>query len=192
MLVYRILGLPPSFSSITRDTFPATHLSSFASPWTLDFVLATLNDIANVAAHLHQRGIMHGDLYAHNILVRDEIDPSSTDIQRHYHAILTDFGAASLTKHLCISSEGPDPVEENQEKVRIAFEQIELRAFAHLVDDLLSHITAIDDRQLEIVDELRELQRDILEQQGNGNKDFVSFAKAAVIIQGCLSKNSEA
>jgi serine/threonine protein kinase len=35
-------------------------------------------------AHLHQRGIMHGDLYAHNTLVHASLPP-----------LLSDFGAAS-------------------------------------------------------------------------------------------------
>jgi serine/threonine protein kinase len=36
-------------------------------------------------AHLHAQGLMHGDFYAHNILVDDDA-----------HALLGDFGAASF------------------------------------------------------------------------------------------------
>ena len=43
-------------------------------------------DIGSAAAHLHGRGLLHGDLYAHNIL-RDGVTGA---------AVLSDFGAASF------------------------------------------------------------------------------------------------
>lgn len=108
---FRSLGLPPSFASCTRDTFPAeTRLSP-------RFVLQVLRDISQAVEHLHQRGLTHGDLYAHNILS----DPEG-------HSILGDFGAASFF-------DGAD--------VRRC--QIEVRAFGCLIEDLLS-LVAIQDR----------------------------------------------
>jgi serine/threonine protein kinase len=63
--------------------------------------------IASVAAHLHARGIMHGDLYAHNILH----DGAGG-------ALLGDFGAASLY--------------DVNDRVRAArFERLEVRAFGY-------------------------------------------------------------
>ena len=57
------LGLPPSFDTCTRDVFlPGTAFS-------IRQVVAIALAIASAAAHLHKRGIMHGDLYAHNTLV---------------------------------------------------------------------------------------------------------------------------
>jgi serine/threonine protein kinase len=50
-----------------------------------DLALGIACDVADALAHLHQRGVMHGDLYAHNIL----IDPV------HGQAQLGDFGAAT-------------------------------------------------------------------------------------------------
>jgi serine/threonine protein kinase len=50
-----------------------------------DLALGIACDVADALAHLHQRGVMHGDLYAHNIL----IDPV------HGQARLGDFGAAT-------------------------------------------------------------------------------------------------
>jgi serine/threonine protein kinase len=47
--------------------------------------LQIARDVTDALAHLHQRGVMHGDLYAHNIL----IDPV------HGQARLGDFGAAT-------------------------------------------------------------------------------------------------
>lgn len=102
--VYRNLGLPPDFETCTRDTFPE------GSTLSLETVLAITKAIASASAHLHERGVMHGDLYAHNILINDDD-----------HCYLGDFGAASFY--------------EVQEK---AFERIEVRAFGCLIEDMLS------------------------------------------------------
>jgi hypothetical protein len=73
-----ILAGPPSFDSCTRDVYaPTTKLR--------------LNQAAHIAKgvwkamqHLHANGILHGDLYAHNILWSDE------------QVVLSDLGGASL------------------------------------------------------------------------------------------------
>lgn len=75
---YRNLGLPPNFSSCSRDTFlPGTTFR-------LKQVIAILKAIGSVALGLHANGLLHGDLYAHNTLVNDA-----------NHAIFGDFGAAT-------------------------------------------------------------------------------------------------
>lgn len=152
--MYRVLGLPPSFDSITRDTFPAAHLAAFAAPWTLSFVLSTLEHVADAAAHVHSRGVMHGDLYAHNVLVRDA--PGAAN-----DAILTDFGAATLIGHAIVDD---DAGEAPQEPPAAAlFEAIELRAFAHLVDDLLAHVArGSGDGEQRCIDALRGLHAQLL------------------------------
>lgn len=108
---YTQLGLPPTLDSITRDSFTpgqqrdATHLKN------------VLADVARAGAHLHSRGIMHGDLYAHNILTNAD-----------GHSILGDFGAASLY----------DPSADTTREL------IDVRAFGYLVDDLLRHHSSDD------------------------------------------------
>ncbi|PVE41769.1 leucine-rich repeat-containing protein kinase family protein [Limnohabitans planktonicus] len=73
------LAGPPSLQSCTRDVYPpGFQLSS-------SLALGIAHDVAHALAHLHQRGVMHGDLYAHNILM----DPV------HGQARLGDFGAAT-------------------------------------------------------------------------------------------------
>ena len=62
--------------------------------------------------HLHERGIAHGDLYAHNIL----IDKSG-------HALLGDFGAATIYSKESVQAE--------------MLERMEVFAFGHLIEDLL-------------------------------------------------------
>lgn len=101
------LGAPPSLESCTRDVFPASaRLSPFAAA-------RIARGIASAVEHLHRRNIVHGDLYAHNILV----DGSGK-------ALLGDFGAASFLGDL-------SPSETD------GFQRIETRAFGCLLDDLL-------------------------------------------------------
>jgi hypothetical protein len=103
------LAGPPSLASCTRDIYPADTLFS------LKVVLAIAQGIASAAAHLHQLGILHGDLYAHNILWRAQGD-----------CLLGDFGAASFI------------ADEAQAG---ALQRIEVRAFACLLEELLERCT---------------------------------------------------
>ncbi|MGG6237010.1 leucine-rich repeat-containing protein kinase family protein [Nodosilinea sp. AN01ver1] len=103
---YQVLGGPPSLESCTRDIYPA-H-TEFA----LAVVLAIARGVAAAAAHLHSRGILHGDLYAHNTLVNPAGD-----------ARLSDFGAASFY----------DPADR---AIAPALERLEVRAFGCLLEDL--------------------------------------------------------
>jgi hypothetical protein len=73
------LAGPPSLDSCTRDVYPPDFQLSAA------LALSIASDVAGAVTHLHQRGVMHGDLYAHKIL----IDPV------HGQARLGDFGAAT-------------------------------------------------------------------------------------------------
>ncbi|KAA8575174.1 hypothetical protein MFRU_002g02530 [Monilinia fructicola] len=103
---YTNLGLPPTLDSCTRDAFhPETAFS-------IDKCRAILISIASASMHLHERGITHGDLYAHNIL----IDNSG-------HALLGDFGAATIYQ------KGHEHSE--------AIEKMEVFAFGHLIEDML-------------------------------------------------------
>jgi hypothetical protein len=75
---YQVLAEPPSLSSCSRDCYQAQQTFS------LQQLLSIAHGAASAASHLHQRGILHGDLYGHNLLVNPE-----------GHALLGDFGAAS-------------------------------------------------------------------------------------------------
>lgn len=101
------LAGPPSLDSCTRDVYdPALTLTGAA-------VVGLALKIAAVAAHLHRRGILHGDLYAHNILHNGQGD-----------ALLGDFGAASFYP--------PDSAQGR------ALERLEVRAYGCLLDELLA------------------------------------------------------
>ena len=106
------LAGPPSFESCTRDIYPADKR------FDLGAVLRIALGIASAAEHLHAQGIMHGDLYAHNILHCDE-----------GNALLGDFGAASFF--------APD-----ERRTAEALQRIEVRAFGCLLEELLQRCNA--------------------------------------------------
>ncbi|MBD2257003.1 leucine-rich repeat-containing protein kinase family protein [Pseudanabaena sp. FACHB-2040] len=126
---YQNLGNPPSLDSCTRDTYePGTSFSLAAA-------LRIAGGIAAAAAHLHARGIMHGDLYPHNTLVNEAGD-----------SLLGDFGAASFY-------DLNDPVRG------AALERLEVRAFGCMLEDLLDRCQLTDmAAQAEAFDGLRQLQ----------------------------------
>ena len=127
---YDNLGGPPSLETCTRDTYKEDTV------FTLPVILKIAQGIAAVVAHLHSRGIMHGDLYAHNILVNSQGE-----------AILGDFGAASFY----------DPGDQAIAK---ALESFEVRAYGCLLEDLLErHISDHEEHEIKIFQCLRQLQQ---------------------------------
>ena len=107
---YANLAGPPSLDSCTRDVYaPGLQIPTTA-------VLRIARDMAAAVAHLHQRGVMHGDLYAHNILW------NPADGQ----ALLSDFGGATL-----LPLDQPD--------LSRSMLALEVRAFGCLLDELVAH-----------------------------------------------------
>jgi hypothetical protein len=103
---YRSLAGPPSLASCTRDVYaPELRLAARDA-------CAIARGARDALAHLHAQGLMHGDFYAHNLLVDDEA-----------HALLGDFGAASF-----LPESDPARVE--------ALERIDRRALGVLIDEL--------------------------------------------------------
>ncbi|MCB8880826.1 protein kinase [Acidisoma cellulosilytica] len=77
---WRPLAGPPSFETCSRDVYdPALRLDRAAG-------LRLALGVAEATSHLHARGLIHGDLYAHNILWDGE----------RGEAVLSDFGAAAF------------------------------------------------------------------------------------------------
>ena len=112
---YQPLAGPPSFASCTRDCYAEDRQFS------TEEALRIASNVASVTAHLHERGILHGDLYAHNLLV----DPQG-------HTLLSDFGAASFF----------DPATG----LGNALKRIEVRAFGCLLEELLQRSDKTDAR----------------------------------------------
>ncbi|MDD2842279.1 MAG: protein kinase, partial [Tolumonas sp.] len=101
------LAGPPSLDSCTRDIYPAD--TCFELPVVLRIALG----IVAVAQHLHQRGIMHGDLYGHNILHCGE-----------GQTLLGDFGAASF-------------YATGDRTLADALQKLEVRAFGCILEELI-------------------------------------------------------
>lgn len=101
------LAGPPSMDSCTRDVYAHDKGFSVAA------LLRLARGIVSAAQHLHRRGILHGDLYAHNILHTDEGE-----------VLLGDFGAASL-----FDKQGPQAE---------ALQRLEVRAFGLLLAELIA------------------------------------------------------
>jgi hypothetical protein len=120
------LAGPPSLASCTRDIYPAE------TRFTVKIAIKILLGIASVTEHLHSQGILHGDLYAHNILWNEEGD-----------SLLCDFGAASF-------------IPQNDSNLGNALQRIEVRAFACLLEEVLARTQAITEEN-HVIDALREL-----------------------------------
>ncbi len=141
---FAVLGQPPSFETCTRDTFTLGQ----------SLTLAQLNKLAQqvvqVMAHLHQKQICHGDLYAHNMLVNEE--------QQLY---LGDFGAATALNAL--------PLKQQQ-----LFCALEVRAFAYWLLDMQSLLSP--EEQLVFNDKYQALVQSCLQSGVKLRPDFIQLA----------------
>jgi serine/threonine protein kinase len=75
-----------------------------------------------VLDHLHSKGIMHGDFYAHNLMIDDKAN-----------ALLGDFGAATLYNTSLSTAE--------------LHQKLDVRAFGCLLDDLIIRTPLIKNSQ---------------------------------------------
>ncbi len=138
---YKNLGGPPSFETCTRDVFQKNTFFS------IETILKISLDIASAAAHLHERSIMHGDLYAHNILVDENA-----------HALFGDFGAATIYKGIA-------------PEIASALEKLEVSAFGCLLEDLLMHVLP-DEKDATVITSLFELQKTCVQTNVLQRPDF--------------------
>jgi hypothetical protein len=102
------LANPPDFTTFTRDVYPQMKNLS------VSYVINVLRDVSTAMRHCHKKGIMHGDIYAHNILTNAD-----------GKSYIGDFGAASL-------------YNPNSEKGKLR-ELVDVRGFGCLVEELLSY-----------------------------------------------------
>ena len=135
---YRNLAAPPSLQSCTRDVY-ADGLR-----FSLHDALHVACGVASLARQLHSRGLTHGDLYAHNTLIGAE-----------GHAVLGDFGAAAF-------------YDQSDLVVAQALEQIEVRAFGCLFEELLERV---------------ELEADATVQQRSALQTALALCEACLVSQ---------
>ena len=104
---WRTLAGPPDAETCSRDVYaPGFALAT-------DVALRIACGVGAAVAHLHATGLLHGDVYAHNIFWDGTAG----------QARLSDFGAASFTT-------GLDQAQ---------LERLEVRAWAILLGELLAH-----------------------------------------------------
>ncbi|HRF99817.1 MAG TPA: leucine-rich repeat-containing protein kinase family protein [Bacteroidia bacterium] len=123
---FKNLGKPPSFISCTRDVFDE------GTCFSINQIVQIALNTASVLMLLHSRGIMHGDFYAHNLMIDDKAN-----------TLLGDFGAATL-------------YDLNSESATL-HEKIDVRAYGCLLDDLLSYSIETNCKELDVLRELRDL-----------------------------------
>lgn len=133
------LADPPSLQSCTRDVYKqGFRLSN-------QVAIRIAVSIASVATSLHGRGILHGDLYAHNILWKSDGE-----------CLLGDFGAASF-----YSSLSPEFGKQ--------LERVEVRAFGCLLEELLDRCAS------DISPQLRRLQMRCVSEDSEGRPSFAEI-----------------
>lgn len=152
---YHTLGAPPSLESCTRDIYENQVTFS------LQQMLAIALGIASAATHLHQRGILHGDLYPHNTLVNAE-----------GHSLLSDFGAASFY--------GDWESDRSEHRGR-SLQQLEVRAFGCLLEDLL--LRWDQDGNGAIAQELHTLKQACFQPQVNQRPLFADILAQLTMLQ---------
>jgi len=109
---FSTLAGPPSLASCSRDVYaPGTRFS----PATIQRIA---RGAASAVAHLHARGLLHGDLYGHNL--QCDLGEGGDG-----HCLLGDMGAAAFLP--------ADPA------LAQALQRLEVRAFGCLLEELLAH-----------------------------------------------------
>ncbi|MEX1168051.1 MAG: lipopolysaccharide kinase InaA family protein [Hydrogenophaga sp.] len=108
------LAGPPSMDSCTRDVYPVGFQLAAAQ------ALALARQMVAALGHLHGRGVMHGDFYAHNILW----NPATSE------AMLSDMGAAC-------------PMPLNQPALKRDLLALEVRAMGILLEELVAHVPSV-------------------------------------------------
>ncbi|GAB2465143.1 hypothetical protein GCM10011375_34970 [Hymenobacter qilianensis] len=143
------LAGPPSFVTCTRDIYDPETIFS------VEDALHIAAGIAGAAEHLHERGIMHGDLYAHNILTAEG-----------GVSMLSDFGAACFF----------DP--ENVATAH-ALQRLEVRAFGCLLEELLDRCPDSD-----AIDGLKNLQQQCAQPNAAARPLFAEIRQALDLTPG--------
>ena len=143
---YGNLARPPSLATCTRDVYASSVT------FRLETALRIALGIAAAAEHLHGQGILHGDLYAHNVLATAKGD-----------ALLGDFGAACFF--------APDAPA-----TAAALQRLEVRAFGCLLEELLERCPDADAAPAAMAT-LWELQRCCVQPEVSGRPLFAEVRR---------------
>ena len=146
---YSNLGNPPSFETCTRDVYEENTV------FTMNKLLAIASSVAAAAKHLHDKGIVHGDLYAHNTMVNS-----------FGNALLGDFGAAT-----CYSKDFPNAD---------LLERLDVRAFGCLLEELIS---SSDDTLHASFEILRQIKNDCFQVEVVKRPSFSEILSALNLVK---------
>ncbi|GGP40724.1 protein kinase [Shewanella algicola] len=139
---YANLGLPPSLQTCSRDTFePNTRFSESR-------IINIATQMADILAHLHQNGISHGDIYAHNTMINPQDN-----------VLFGDFGAASNLNQFSFER-------------RVLMQAIEVRAFGYMIEDMLNLIEPPHSTKAQA---LHQLVQDCLKPNLNARPSFIEL-----------------
>jgi serine/threonine protein kinase len=138
---FSILAGPPSLESCSRDVYSSDWHASFSH------ALRIACGIASALRHLHARGVTHGDLYGHNILI-DETG----------NALLGDFGAASFLPVAAPAQHG-------------LLQRIEVRAFGILLEELMQRCEVPGEHAAQLAELVRRCQQP----QVSARPDFIEI-----------------
>lgn len=152
---FRNLAGPPSLASCTRDVYGTDTRFDLTS------ALRIAHGIASAACHLHQQGVMHGDLYAHNILHCGR-----------GRALLGDFGAAAFY--------APD-----DHALGPALQRLEVRAFGCLLEELIDRCDLREEQQ-GIVAKLEKLKVDCMSEDVGSRPLFDEIASGLSALTGSI------
>lgn len=114
----KVLASPPSYESCSRDVYAD---DCRLTPQQAQLIL---QGVTQAAEHLHAHGLMHGDLYAHNILWGAE------------KVVLSDLGGASFL-----------PLDKPQLTQKIL--KLEARALAILAEELAAIVSSSGDKAVQ-------------------------------------------
>ncbi|VTU40643.1 E3 ubiquitin-protein ligase sspH2 [Variovorax sp. PBS-H4] len=149
---FRNLAGPPSLESCTRDVYADD------ASWPVTAARRLARGIASAVAQLHAHGIVHGDVYAHNILWDGE-----------GNGLLGDFGAASFLP--------PDNTGQS-----LALQRIEARAFGLLLGELRSRCRAQDDADRAVLERWAELERRCTQPEAAARPRLAEIASALTAV----------
>ncbi len=143
---YKNLGKPPTFLSVCRDAYAVDQ------HFTPEYTHRVAQTVAAAMRHLHSVGVMHGDLYGHNILT----DNSG-------NSFVGDFGAASLY--------------EPGSAAGLMRERVDVRAFGILLDELLSRTIYVDHTSPASVVKLHQVKSDCMDKIPNQRPTFTNICE---------------
>jgi Protein kinase domain len=127
----KVLGNPPNFQSISRDTYDASKLQH--GSFSASLITTILSQLASALCYLHTPqiesfAISHGDVYSHNLLL---VSSSPVRIK------LVDFGAASIY---------------DKQQVGDQLEKVEVLAFGILAAELLAHYLIVEQAPSKLIE----------------------------------------